>query len=138
MARPYFNNQAPRIGMPNFFQSSNLRSPRDKDSVARQWLKEKEVAANATSFGNALRQIQNQLNRLRIRSSQQSQAVQSTFTGEYAPAQTYSAGQIVIISVGANAGTYAYINNTPSSGNNPWAGGGYWTQLPGNPTGVWL
>ena len=50
-------------------------------------------------------------------------------TGEYDPARTYSLMQIAIISMGDNAGTYVYINSAPSSGNAPYAGGGYWFQI---------
>ncbi len=136
--RPHFNNPIPRTGTPHFVETSTLRSPRDPDVLLRLHFKHEDTSKNARYFQQALQQIQRQLDRLRVRTSQAQQAVQSIFTGEYDPAQTYSAGQITIVSVGANAGTYAYINNTPSIGNNPWAGGGYWTQLPGNPTGVWL
>jgi hypothetical protein len=54
------------------------------------------------------------------------------------PSRTYSAGQIVIISMGASAGAYAYINATPSSGNAPNVGGGWWAQFPMGPSGMWL
>jgi hypothetical protein len=62
----------------------------------------------------------------------------SGFCGEYDPSRTYSAGQIVIISMGASAGAYAYINATPSSGNAPNVGGGWWAQFPMGPSGMWL
>ena len=62
----------------------------------------------------------------------------NNFVGEYDPGRTYSAEQIVIISMGANAGTYVYINATPSSGHAPYAGGGFWMQLPMGPSGMWL
>ena len=63
----------------------------------------------------------------------------SNFCGEYDPSRTYSLQNIVIISAGSNAGTYCYINNTPSAGNAPYAGGNFWVQFPGSSTlGVWM
>jgi hypothetical protein len=60
------------------------------------------------------------------------------FVGEYDPTRTYSLLQICIISSGSNAGTFVYINATPSSGNAPYAGGGFWVQLPMGQLGAWM
>jgi hypothetical protein len=59
-------------------------------------------------------------------------------TGEYDPSRTYSLMQIALITMGSNAGTYVYINAAPSSGNAPYAGGGWWVQLPMGQLGVWM
>ena len=59
-------------------------------------------------------------------------------TGEWDPGRTYKTQEVAIISMGSNAGTYVYINQAASSGNAPYAGGGWWMQLPGNPMGVWM
>ena len=64
--------------------------------------------------------------------------VNLAITGEYDPNRTYSLNQVAIISMGSNAGTYVYINPSPSSGNAPYAGGGFWMQLPMGQLGVWL
>ena len=55
--------------------------------------------------------------------------------GEYDPTITYNIGDVVIISMGANAGTY--VCNTSCLGQSPWLGGGYWIQWPGG-NGNWL
>ena len=59
-------------------------------------------------------------------------------TGEWDPGRTYNTNEVAIISMGSNAGTYVYINSTASGGHAPYAGGGWWMQLPGNPMGVWM
>jgi hypothetical protein len=46
--------------------------------------------------------------------------------------------QIAVISMGSNAGTYVYINATASSGHAPYAGGGWWMQLPMGQLGTWM
>jgi hypothetical protein len=61
------------------------------------------------------------------------------FCGEWDPVRTYSAGNMVVITAGSNQGTYVYINDSPTSGNAPYAGGGFWVQLPIGPAaGLWL
>ena len=59
-------------------------------------------------------------------------------TGEWDPNRVYSVNQIAFITMGANAGAYVYINSSPSSGHQPYAGGGWWIQWPNAPFGVWL
>jgi len=59
-------------------------------------------------------------------------------TGEWDPGRTYSTGQVAIISLGSNAGTYVYISAGASSGHAPYAGGGYWSQLPMGQLGVYM
>ena len=60
------------------------------------------------------------------------------FVGEFDPTRIYSLLQICIISAGSNAGTFVFINNTPSSGHAPYAGGGYFVQLPMGTLGAWM
>jgi hypothetical protein len=57
--------------MPHFSESSTLRSPRDSDSIPRSHFKHKDVGSNLTSVYQALRQIQSQMNRLRVRKGAQ-------------------------------------------------------------------
>jgi len=59
-------------------------------------------------------------------------------TGEYDPGRTYNLFDVAIISMGANAGTYVYINATSSAGHAPYAGGGIWAQLPMGQLGTWM
>jgi hypothetical protein len=58
------------------------------------------------------------------------------FRGEYDPTATYSLQNVVIVSMGSNAGTFVCLQT--STGNNPWAGGGYWCMLPQGQLGVWM
>jgi hypothetical protein len=58
------------------------------------------------------------------------------FRGEYSATVSYSPQQTVVISTGSNAGTYICV--AASTGNNPWAGGGYWVQISGIPANIYL
>lgn len=58
-------------------------------------------------------------------------------TMEWDPNRTYNFSEVAIISLGDNAGTYVYINESPSAGHAPYAGGGWWAQLPGGTLGQW-
>jgi hypothetical protein len=137
--RGYSQTGFPQKRMPIFPETSALRSPRDPDSALMVHKKHEAVSTTLLALSQEVRQLRNTLNRLRIRSSQTGGGTGAmNFVGEYDPGRTYSAGQIVIISMGANAGTYAYINATPSAGNAPYAGGGWWAQFPMGPSGMWL
>ena len=69
MSRPYFNNPIPRTGTPNFSELSTLTSPRESDAVARSHIKDSDNTYNLTAIYHAMRQLQSQVNRLRIRST---------------------------------------------------------------------
>jgi Abortive infection alpha len=64
-------------------------------------------------------------------------ATGTKFRGEYSPDTTYDFLDMVVITGGSNAGTFIYINSTPSAGKAPYFGGGYWVQLPQG-SGVWM
>ena len=59
-----------------------------------------------------------------------------SFRGEYSPSTAYGPQDMVIVSTGSNSGTYICIG--ASTGNNPWAGGGYWVQLPSGNNSTWM
>jgi hypothetical protein len=63
-------------------------------------------------------------------------AAVGNYTGEYDPTRSYNPQQICIISMGSNSGTFVCIQ--ASTGNAPYAGGGYWVQLPMGQLGVWM
>jgi hypothetical protein len=65
-------------------------------------------------------------------------ATGTKFRGEYSPDTTYDFLDMAVISGGSNAGTFIYINSTPSAGKAPYVGGGYWVQLPQGGSGVWM
>jgi len=122
-----------------YHESSPMRDLRDPDSTGVQWKRNRTVASQEYANQNAISRIAHTVEKLKRRIIGGSGAAgQLNFVGEYDPTRTYSAGQIVIISMGANAGTYAYINAAPSSGNAPYAGGGWWAQFPMGPSGMWL
>lgn len=49
--------------------------------------------------------------------------------GEWNPDMVTSQDDIVTVSSGVNAGSYAYISETPTAGNDPTVGGGFWLQV---------
>ena len=57
--------------------------------------------------------------------------------GEYDPTATYQANDITVISMGANQGTFACLQNG-TSGISPTTGAPNWMQLPGGLLGVWM
>jgi hypothetical protein len=59
-----------------------------------------------------------------------------SFRGEYSATVSYNLQDMVVISTGSNAGTYICV--AASTGNNPWAGGGYWVQISGIPANIYL
>lgn len=59
------------------------------------------------------------------------------FRGEWLSSATYAAGDEVVITLGANRGTYVYVAYTPSAGNQPWVGGGYWFKT-SESLGLWM
>jgi hypothetical protein len=60
--------------------------------------------------------------------------------GEYISSGVYLTDDIVVVASGANAGTYACVQDNPGSANPPWAGGGFWIKLSGNfnALGQWM
>jgi hypothetical protein len=58
------------------------------------------------------------------------------FTGEYDPNRNYVCQQCCIVSAGSNAGAFVCIK--ASTGNNPWAGNGFFVQLPQGQLGTWM
>jgi len=48
--------------------------------------------------------------------------------GEYSPTVVYATDDEVVVASGVNAGSYTYVFPTPSAGNAPWLGGGFWIQ----------
>ena len=59
------------------------------------------------------------------------------FRGEWLSSALYARGNRVVISLGANRGTYEYVTYAPSSGHEPWLGGGYWFKT-SDSLGQWM
>jgi hypothetical protein len=138
MRKPFIS-PGPHVGTPIYPETSFLRSPRDPDVNARAHIKHEDASFNMIAMRLRMNAIESHVQRLRIRPGAGTAAGGTlNFVGEYDPNRSYSAGQIVIISMGSNAGTYCYINTTPSAGSAPYAGGGYWVQLPQGQLGLWM
>ena len=56
-----------RPTLPKFFEGSKLRSLKDSDSVGRQWQKNKPVAEQVMHLTEIVKQLQWQMNRLKLR-----------------------------------------------------------------------
>lgn len=62
----------------------------------------------------------------------------TSFKGEYDPTATYNLGNITIISLGLNQGTFVCVSSSPISGISPTTGSPNWVQLPGGLLGQWF
>jgi hypothetical protein len=135
--RAPFNNPIPRSGIPGFRETSTLISSRDSDTNARIHLKGDDLAFNLTSISDAVRRLQSQFNRLRVRYGGGGGTSTGGFVGEWDSTRAYSPGAIAVITSGSNAGTFGC--NIANTGQAPYAGGGYWTQFPIGPSaGLWM
>ena len=77
--------------------------------------------------------------RFHVKSPNISQHLSLPITGEYNPTKNYNLGDICIVSLGANAGTYVRITSVTTPNQPPWVGNNFWMQLPlGTTTGVWM
>lgn len=102
-----FNNPIPRTGSPHFREASGQRSPRDSDALGRAHLKHEQHTFNGVALGHAVRQIQSQLQRLRMRGS----GGQSGISGFHKPSNgKYEADPTVFY----DAQTWVYISPTSS------------------------
>lgn len=60
-------NQIPKPVMPRYTEGSNLRSPRESGDVGRSWIKADDVSAQLAWLTEAVKRLQNDFNRLRVR-----------------------------------------------------------------------
>jgi len=63
----HFNNPIPRSGLPQFAESTKMRSPRDSDATGRLWQKAAKVTAQESYNLSAIQRLQRELSRLRRR-----------------------------------------------------------------------
>lgn len=61
-------NPIPLQGLPNYHEASSLRSLRDSDAVARQWIKSQAIGRQVGSVAQNVQHIQRQIDRMRRRS----------------------------------------------------------------------
>lgn len=64
---PHFVNKIPRPIPQTFNEGSSQRPLTDSDAVARQWIKNKEVSEQIKWLTIAVKELQRELNRLRLR-----------------------------------------------------------------------
>jgi len=64
---PHFNNPIPRSGLPQFSESSSLRSIRDSASTGRLWQKAKSTTVQERVNTRAIQQLQRRIEQLRRR-----------------------------------------------------------------------
>ncbi len=63
----HLENPIPRTGLPTFHEASPQRSLRDRDVVGRVWQKNRTTTSQLFSMAEGLRQLQQELDRLRLR-----------------------------------------------------------------------
>jgi hypothetical protein len=129
---------ATNLPLKGFYESSVLRPSRDSGDVRQAWKKSKEMLEQIRSLVNEAELELRKLERMRRRILGGSGSTSSTggFAGEWDPNRAYTAGQIVVITSGSNAGAYGC--NQSNTGQAPYAGGGYWTAFPAGTLGSWM
>ena len=117
-----FPNPRPHGPRPTFHESSDLRSPRDSDSVARQWIKERAHARQGQQSLQNVQAIQRQIDRMRLRRGSDgfgsAGGIRWAKPKEFVPTKTYRRNQLVFVSLD-NA---AYLTGV-SNGVDPEDGG---------------
>lgn len=117
-----FPNPRPIGPRPRFHESSELRSDRDSDSVGRLWRKSSNHAQQGQDVLQNVRQLQGQLDRLRVFKGAGSdvpvQGWRWASPKEYDPTKAYKKNQIIIVSP-TNAAHVTGVSN----GANPSTGG---------------
>ena len=115
-----------------------MRPARDTDAVGRIWKKNQPIANQTAANTRAISNVTRQVNKLRRRivGGGVTPSGGMNFRGEFDPTTSYVVQDVAIVSSGSNSGTYICI--LASTGNNPWAGGGYWVQLPQGQLGLWM
>lgn len=116
-----YPNPRPNGPRPQYHESSELRSPRDSDSVARQWLRNR-AHGNQGQFGvQNIQQLQRQIDRMRFRKGFGTDGITGlrwAIPKEFDRAITYEQDELVFISPTNIAATTGVSN-----GIDPAAGG---------------
>ena len=137
-----FVNPISRGTQPRFHESSQLRSPRDSDSLHKGWKKNAQSTEQVYRLSQAVEQIQRELNRLRLRGGgtagkKGATATGMVFRGWWSNVATYGEQEVVFRTPsGGSAGTYIALASVPA-GTLPETGAPYWAAFPYPPPGVW-
>lgn len=91
-----------RPGTPKYHESTNLRTHRDSDDVSRHWLKNRQASAQLTSIVENVKQVQHELDRLRIFPGDSVAAATGFWkwakVKEYDPTKAYKKNQVIVVS----------------------------------------
>lgn len=130
-------------------EGSALRPARDPDDVRQQHKRvaahREQVLSERVAVENLTRKVESIRRRILGGATNPATNAAGTFRGEFDPTAVYNLQDITIISLGANQGTFVYINSAASTGSTgsnptlpPYTGGGQWAQLPGGLLGQWM
>ena len=127
-----------RTRQPHYFQGSSLRSMRDADATARQWLRAKSVTHNTNGTNSQQFFLLQKLARQRRIKPGGSGSTSGgmSFKGEYNGGPYASQNVVVFTPDGGAAGTYIALKGVPA-GIAPDIGNPYWMALPFPPSGIW-
>lgn len=135
-----FSSPLPRGRQPRYNESSGLRSSRDQDATARQWIRARTVGHNNGGTDRQMFFMIQKLNRSRRRVVGGGATPSSggmVFKGQYDPSTSYDAQNVVIFTPdGASAGTYVAMQAV--SGISPDVGSPNWVALPNMPAGQFI
>ena len=119
-------------------ESSTMRSNRDSDDAQQLWKKYNALRTQLLSVKQANDTLVRRFEmiRRRILGGAGGAGGTGTFRGEYDPSAVYAVQDIVVISLGANQGTFCCVS--PVSGVAPYVAGGFWIQWPGGLLAQWM
>jgi hypothetical protein len=101
------------------YESSELRSPRDSDAVARQWLKAREHAVQNRAILQNVRQIQWQIDHMRFRKGGSASGTRGwrwAKPKEYDHNTAYGGNQVVVVSPSNTAYTDGVLDSQEEGG----------------------
>lgn len=134
-----YSSPLPRGRQPRYHEASGLRSTRDQDATARQWIRSKTSGFNSGGTDRQMFFMLQKLNRQRRRvvgggATSSSSGLQ--FKGQYNGGAYKTQNMVIFTPDGQSPGTYIALQAVPS-GQSPDVGFPYWVALPTSPSGVW-
>ena len=138
-----FVNPISRGSQPRFHESSQLRSPRDTDSLHKGWKKNAQSTSQVYNLSQAVEQIQRELNRLRMRKGggvgkRGAPVAGMVFKGEWINTTVYDSQEVVFRTpTGGSRGAYIGLLDNIAAGTPPETGAPWWAAWPYPPSGMW-
>lgn len=128
----------PRVRLPSFHEGNRMRSLRDTDATARQWLKSRTTTHNNSGTDRQMFFMLQKLARQRRRvvGGGGSAAGFMRFIGEYGGQAANAQNVFAFTPDGGAAGLYIALGNIPAS-TPPDTGAPNWFAVPNSPPGVW-